>query len=331
MSYEPPSDPWEVRESDFPENGNVETKARFLLQYAILAPSSHNSQPWEFAIEAETIEVFVDRSRWLEVADPDKRELYFSVGCALENLVIAANHFGFDPTVEYADADEDPLVARVILESGEGIEDSQPLFSAITDRGTNHNVFDDRSIDEAVRERLVGTASAADIDVVLIDDERKAEIARLQTETDEQQFDDPAYRKELGYWIGTGALGSNWLKARIGQLAVTYLDLGASEGEKNSTLIESAPIVGLIATASNDQESRIEAGRAFERLALQATVEGIAIHPMNQILQVPERKAELVDVLDAGDMSPQLLFRVGYAAEDPVQTPRRPVREVLRA
>ena len=37
---------WEVSEKDFPETGSIEAQLRFLLRYAILAPSVKNSQPW---------------------------------------------------------------------------------------------------------------------------------------------------------------------------------------------------------------------------------------------------------------------------------------------
>lgn len=38
--------------SDFPEKGSLEFQIKFVLNYAILAPSTHNSQPWLFKIEA---------------------------------------------------------------------------------------------------------------------------------------------------------------------------------------------------------------------------------------------------------------------------------------
>ena len=72
---------WNVNESDFPANASSEEKLTFLLRYAILAPSSYNTQPWRFNISGNEIDVFADRSRWLQVADADQRELYLSLGC----------------------------------------------------------------------------------------------------------------------------------------------------------------------------------------------------------------------------------------------------------
>ena len=39
---------WDVNASDFPANGSDAEKLEFLVRYAVLAPSSHNSQPWLF-------------------------------------------------------------------------------------------------------------------------------------------------------------------------------------------------------------------------------------------------------------------------------------------
>jgi nitroreductase len=72
-----------------------------LIRYATLAPSGHNTQPWKFSIKENSIRIFPDFTRHLTVVDPDNRELYISLGCALENLVIAARYAGYDSEVEY--------------------------------------------------------------------------------------------------------------------------------------------------------------------------------------------------------------------------------------
>ena len=75
---------------DFPRIYPVQEQLRFLVRYAILAPSTRNTQPWRFRVEGECIEVLADLSRLHPVADRDRRELYLSVGCAIENLLVAA-------------------------------------------------------------------------------------------------------------------------------------------------------------------------------------------------------------------------------------------------
>ena len=56
---------WNIMENDFPRNGSSEEKMTFLLNYAILAPSIYNTQPWRFNVSDGSIMVMADESRWL--------------------------------------------------------------------------------------------------------------------------------------------------------------------------------------------------------------------------------------------------------------------------
>ena len=51
------SDPWKISEGDFPRSGDAEEKLRFLLNYAVLAPSGHNTQPWLFKVRNGEVEL----------------------------------------------------------------------------------------------------------------------------------------------------------------------------------------------------------------------------------------------------------------------------------
>ena len=95
------NDAWRVSEDDFPRSSPVEAQLGFLLRYAILAPSVRNTQPWAFSVRGNRVHLFADFRKAQPVADPDRRELYISLGCALENLLVAAEHFGFGHGIAY--------------------------------------------------------------------------------------------------------------------------------------------------------------------------------------------------------------------------------------
>lgn len=103
--------PWTIIESDFPATYPMADRIRFLIRYALLAPSSHNTQPWQFRIADDRVDVFMDEGRWLKVADKDQRELHISIGCALENLLIAAKHFGLVHSTDYLPDPANPMHA----------------------------------------------------------------------------------------------------------------------------------------------------------------------------------------------------------------------------
>ena len=68
---------------------------RELIRYATLAPSGHNAQPWKFAAKETRSELSRIMPGVCPVVDPQDRELWISLGCALENLIIAADAAGY--------------------------------------------------------------------------------------------------------------------------------------------------------------------------------------------------------------------------------------------
>ena len=49
--------PWAVAEADYPQGAGARERVRFLLRYAILAPSGHNTQPWLFRTSGDVVEL----------------------------------------------------------------------------------------------------------------------------------------------------------------------------------------------------------------------------------------------------------------------------------
>jgi hypothetical protein len=113
------NDAWGVSEDEFPRSSPIEAQLGFLLRYAILAPSVRNTQPWAFSVQGNRVHLIADIRKAQPVADPDRRELHISLGCALENLLVAAEHFGFGHRTAYFPERGAPdLVATVTFEPG---------------------------------------------------------------------------------------------------------------------------------------------------------------------------------------------------------------------
>ena len=103
--------------------------ARELVRYATLAPSSHNTQCWKFALEDKVITILPDLSRRCPAVDPDDHHVFVSLGCATENLIQAALAHGLKAEASF-DASRDSV--RVTLAPTPA--QSSPLFKAITSR-----------------------------------------------------------------------------------------------------------------------------------------------------------------------------------------------------
>src|SRR4029450_13498576 len=91
----------DLLEQSFPRSAPIEQQVRHLLRYAILAPSTRNTQPWRFAVQTNTVGLFADLERRQPVSDPERRALYISVGVPLANPLVAAEHRGFRHEVTY--------------------------------------------------------------------------------------------------------------------------------------------------------------------------------------------------------------------------------------
>ena len=327
-------DVWHVAEDDFPSTSPLEAQLGFLLRYAILAPSARNSQPWAFSVQQDRIHVIADLRRCQAVGDADRRELYISLGCALENLLVAAEHFGFRHGLSYfPEQRHEELVATVKFAPG-GVPSGAragATLSSILRRHNDNSVFRTVPVPEQLRLRLLACCVEADLQVHLTDDRHFHRwIDALTLEADRVEFADPAFRKELGYWIGQGVFGEPPLIARLEKTAVSRIDLGESVAQHDHAMVESAALLGLICATGDSHLAHVRTGQLFERLWLTATGMGVSLHPMSQTMRRPELREAVKELLPSPGWAPQHLFRVGFSSRPGEHhTPRRPMDDVL--
>ena len=118
-----------------------------LVRAAILAASPHNTQPWLFKIKDSSIDLYLDCRRYPGALDPYLREEHIGMGCALENLMLAAPANGYaalaallpGKLTQSAAYPEHELVAQVALAPGQ--KRQSELYGAIPHRHTNRNAY----------------------------------------------------------------------------------------------------------------------------------------------------------------------------------------------
>src|SRR5262249_20723572 len=137
-----------------------------LVRAAILAASPHNTQPWLFKISSARIELYLDPQRNVGALDPFLREAHIGLGCALENLMLAAaaNGYAASATLSAGKLERIPaepkqlLMASVDLVPGEALESE--LYAAIPKRHTNRSPYDPKQpVPNDVLESLRGLAA----------------------------------------------------------------------------------------------------------------------------------------------------------------------------
>jgi nitroreductase len=333
---------WTIDDSEFYELENREDEHEFLLRYAVLAPSGHNTQPWIFSIVPEGIEVFADYTRRLPQVDPFDRELLMSVGAAIMNLRIAAAHFGYESTVLYQRNQCDtPAVALVTLRETSAPDASLcALFPAIQRRRTNRQPFRDEALDADALSALCDVADEYRESVQFLLARDRARIAQLVAEGDRLQMENRAVRAELADWVrsdrtqatdglSADALGFPQIFSSAAAQVIRRVNLGSITGRRDAALIEATPLLVVI-TADDDPVSLLQAGQVLEHLLLAATLHGLQYSFMNQPVQVATLRDMLAPIVPSPH-PPQLLLRIGYAAPCAEPMPRRRVAEVLRA
>lgn len=305
-----------------------------LVYYARLAPSSHNSQPWKFRLAAGEIDVFADHAHWLRVADPQRRELHLSVGCALEALRIAGDFAGYGTAVNYFPVEgDDTLVARVKVAFG-GPKRENPaagLLEAITTRRTSHRHFDPaKPVGDEDKKQLYRSFEVGDVSLHFLDERTALDLlAGLESRADALLFANPAYREELADAVGAGLLKTSWLISKLGQFAVGHLPVGARMAHGDAERLASAPLVALLTTRNDRPVDAVQAGEAFMRIALVAESRDVRVQPVSQVLEVEETRAGIARLFDLGDRVAQHLFRLGHAEAEAQPAPRRPLASFL--
>jgi hypothetical protein len=73
-----------------------------LIRAAVLSANPHNSQPWKFRLQDDVVDVYAATSRQIGVVDLFLREMHIGIGCALENLLLAAGHAGYQWSFDQA-------------------------------------------------------------------------------------------------------------------------------------------------------------------------------------------------------------------------------------
>jgi hypothetical protein len=333
MKYESCITPWEIDDSEFYEIESAEEQLKFLLQYAILAPSSHNAQPWQFRIMAEGVEILPDLSRRLPVVDPHDREMWMSIGAAIANLRVAAAHFGFVTTVMYT-AESIRVTFQETCAAGEQL---RRLFPAIKRRHTNRKPFWQEAIEPEMLHRVCEVVDRFPETLRLILPRDNARAADLITVAEREQMSQPAYRDELADWLreqdpesGDGmpseSLGITTPFPGATDWVVRHVDIGPFQAARDRHLIETAAAL-IVVAAEDDRVSLVTAGEILERFLLGITLEGLSYSFFNAPIELAAFR-DRVRNLAGTNRPPQLLLRIGRARSETQPMPRRPVDSV---
>ncbi len=313
------------------------TQMRELVHYASLAANGHNTQPWKFALKEGAVEIHPDYSRELAIVDPNHRELWISLGCALENLLVAARASGFAAEVSYPAA-ADFINVRLTADAPQ----RSKLFDAIPVRQNTRSAYDGRLIKNADLDQMQALPLEAGVELHFATNPAAMDtFLEYINLGNESQYANPAFVDELINWLRFNkkealssldglysvCSGNPEIPRFLGQMFVAGTK-PQQQADADAAKFRTSPIAVVIASEFDDKTSWVRTGQVYERLALTTTSLNIKSAFLNQPIEVTELRSQFQSATGLGDSLPQLLVRFGYADSMP-RSLRRPVEQVI--
>lgn len=322
----------------------VQPELREYVRYGTLASNSHNTQPWQFWLGTDSIDILPDFSRRTPAVDPDDHHLYVTLGCAAENVVIATNASRRQAELSVATEPREGSAIRIRLSKNPstGRSTDADLCSAIPARQSTRSAYDGQALSGSELRQLEQAAAMPGVDVLFVTERPRLEQAlEFIQRGNSAQMGSPAFVAELKKWIrynpaaalkaGDGLLGKcsgnpsapNWLGPVLFDLAFRE----NTENTKYAKQLRSSAGLAVFVADKESPEGWIQVGRSFERFALQATALGIRHAHLNMPIEVPAVRPAFADWLGIPGRRPDLVVRFGKARPMPMSI-RRPLNAV---
>jgi hypothetical protein len=235
---------------------------------------------------------------------------------------------------------------------------NSPLYRAIPDRHTNRGPYrTGRPVPAGVLDEMAALATEPDTGVVWWSGtEDKRTFADLTVRATEAIVADPAQAADdYRWWRGTRAAIQHYqdgitldasglppLVRAAGKIMPdqTRAAYGASwiASTRDTHVATAAAFGAVVVHDAADHAQRVRAGRVWQRLHLWATAHGLALQPLNQMLERADREratgqqpvfgTAVAALLPEPGWAPVMPFRIGYPTIHPLPSPRRPAAVV---
>jgi hypothetical protein len=335
-----------------------------IVHSAVLAANAHDTQPWMFRIDGNRIDVYADMERHLGAMDPFRREMYLSLGCALENAVLIARSLGYAASIEIASGslreEASTRAPRRVASIGLAGQspDVSPLLAAIPHRHTNRSPYQgDRRISDETLNQLTALASDAHVRLIWITDPlARRDFASATVAATQNIVADLGMIADSDRWFrSTDAEierhrdGPTLCCAGLSPLvlfAARLMPISAQSAHRHwidqtrDSQLGTNPVIGLIAVKDlYDRGQALRGGRLWQRLHLQGTLLGLGMQPLNQLPECVDRELQLgkpstyaktlAGFCGDSQWQPTFAFRVGWPTRPAAASPRRTLQSVV--
>ncbi len=305
---------------------------RSFVRCAVLAPSSHNTQPWMFRIDPPRLALYADRTRALPVNDPRDRELTISCGAAWFGVRVGAQAAGVGLDVTLLPEGDASDVLAVATPAGTVEGSGLPSADAVHRRRTHRKAFTGDEVPDSAVDAMRAAVAAEGAHLELLGASERTAVAALIADGDRRQFADPRWRRELASWMHPrrkrDGLAVHELAAPAARFVLGHFDVGRGTADRDAELATRAPLLAVLATADDTPADWLRAGQALHRALLVGCEAGLQAGYLSQPQQVDELRPRVSELLADGGV-PQLVLRIGYPTEELDPAPRREPDDVI--
>lgn len=336
------------------------TVSERIVAAGILASNPHNSQPWLFQITENSIDLFADTTRQIGVIDPFLREMYIGLGCAIENMMLAAQAEGLAVTLQLIPNPTNAThVAHLDLQPASA-SDVSDLYQAIPNRHTNRGAYDlNHAINSETYNSIEQLVTESNLKLFWFKEESdRQQFAKVAldsaialTEDEQQSIDSHQWWRhdwdELQATADGLTLDAQALGFPITPIAKFLPDLSRPQNDVafvnnvRDVMLPTATAFGIIALPDEmNHVLHLECGMAWQRIHLWATTQGLAMQPLSQMCERVDRETELNSEPIITNAVQKLIndnawyaimpFRMGYPTVAVSPSPRRGLEKVIR-
>ena len=338
------SDIRDIKGKDFFRLETNKEKIKFLLQYAVLAPSTHNSQPWLFKINEDSCEIYKNINKEIPIGDKIGRDLFISIGCILENLIQAALYYNIYKNYIYRINSKNNLIVEVFfknLDKSIVNQNKSYLLNAIQMRANKRGIFKAKLLPTHVFTKLKILAKRyPDVKLHLVTkSEDRKQLSDLTAEGMKYAYKNPKFRKEMSEWFinnysskkeGIPGYSINLpdLISIFFPYIVRFFNIGPVVAKLNRISVGSAPLIIVITSKKNNPISWLQVGRLAERIMLELVNDRIKTSIYVASIEMGKLYKKVQKILRTKEI-PQFLFSAGYIDGPKKFTPRHPVEHKI--
>ncbi len=310
-----------------------EGKLKHLSEFALLAPSVHNTQPWKLRFKQNILIISPNKDRVLVHSGKKVGEPYFSIGCFLGVLTEAARGYGTSLIVVVNDTNN----IRISI-NNEMKKDNHKLLKAITNRNSNRNKFRKVPVDKSLTKEI-STLDDKNIGIKIVSSEEDIKFIADQTEiATYRSMSTTEFREELSSWVRNNhtrkydgmpgrVQGIPTPPSYFAKHIIKHLNIGKTQAKKDSMLVENSGNIIIITARDKSPRTFIDAGRAYSHIGIYSQLHKYASSGVIAATTDAETRERVIKRFSLA-YKPVAIVRIGIPTKHGHKSPRYTLKQV---